>query len=157
MNTDAAGMDRTEIKRAYIASAAVAGGIVAAIVLYTVIVEVLVKMGHTPVLAPPASYAVKYALYLISVSAPFTLKFLEARLGGRKSSAGEALSALRGLAIVKAAVCELPAVAGLILFLLTGYRADFYMLAVFALALEIWHFPRLSRWEERLRGGFGRP
>lgn len=150
-------MKPEEIRQAYTVSAVVAAAIVGAIVFYTVIVEVLLRMGHSPFIAPPAAYAVKYAVYFISVSTLFTLKFIESRFGGKMNSPEETLSALRGLAIVKAAVCELPAVGGLILFLLTGYRADFYLLAVFALALEIWHFPRLPRWEERLRGEFGQP
>ena len=45
--------------------------------------------------------------------------------------------------------------AGLILFILTGYKADFYLLLVFSAGLEVYHFPRLSNWEEKLRTDFG--
>lgn len=148
-------MNAESLKKAYLVAAVASAGIIGAIVLYTIVVELLTHMGHKPPLVPPAAYAVKYAFYIVGASALVVLKLAGARLSARKASPEETLKALTTLALVKAAACEVPAVAGLVLFLLTGFRADFYMLVVFSLALEVYHFPRLGQWEERLRGDFG--
>ena len=148
-------MNEENIKRAYLGAALAAAGIVSAIVIYTVVVELLRMKGYAGALKPPAAYAVKYALYVIGASALVALKFAGAITARRRGTPEETLKALTADAIIKAALCETPAIAGLVMFLLTGYRADFYLLVVFALGLEIYHFPRLNAWRERLRGDFG--
>ena len=148
-------MTAEKMKKAYLAAAVAAGGITGAIVFYTVIAEAFRVMGHKPPLAPPAAYAVKYALYIIGLSALAVLKFSAGKFAEKKATPEETVKALTVQAMVKAGVCELPAVCGLIMFLLTGYRLDFYLLVIFSLGLEVYHFPRLALWEERLRGDFG--
>jgi hypothetical protein len=148
-------MESSELKTAYTAAAAVAAGITGTIFVYTVVVEALRAKGYAAPLHPPAAYALKYGLYIVGLTALPALKLAAAALGGAKPTRQEALRALATLAIVRAAVCEVPAIAGLLLFLLTGCRADFYALAVFSLVLEIYNFPRLQAWEEKLRGDFG--
>lgn len=148
-------MNAEKLKKAYMAAAVSVGGITGAIVFYTVAAEFLRSQGHNPPLQPPAAVAVKYALYLLAVSTLAVLKHAERNLNSKKATPEETVQALTVLALVRACLCELPAVAGLALFLLTGYRLDFYLLVVFSVGLEIYNFPRLSRWEERLRGDFG--
>jgi hypothetical protein len=48
-----------------------------------------------------------------------------------------------------------PALAGLVLFFLTGAYWDFYLLAAFSAALEVIFFPRYSRWEEKIASECG--
>jgi len=80
------------------------------------------------------------------------VKLAAARLAQKQPTPEAALKALTTGAIVTAALCEVPGIAALILLVLTGFYPDFYLLLAFSAALEAWHFPRLSRWEERLRG-----
>ena len=148
-------MNRTELRKKYLAAAITTGGIITAIFGYTVVVEALRHFNHKPPIAPPAAYALKYVFYIMGVSALAALKLAARVLDVKKPPPAETAALLTKLAITRAAVCELPAVSGLILFILTGYYADFYLLAVFALGLEIYHFPKLSAWEERVRGDFG--
>ncbi len=149
-------MNDQQLRKSYLAAVVAAAGIIVAIVFYAVLVELLRHLGHKPALVPPGAYAAKYALYLLSAVSVFLIKPAAARLAGTQSSPEAAVKALTAQAIITAALCELPAVCGLILFLLTGYRADFYLLLVFSAGLEIYHFPRLARWEERLRSDFSR-
>lgn len=51
-------------------------------------------------------------------------------------------------AIITAAICESPAILGLILFILSGIKRDFYFLLIISLFLLFMYFPRLSHWEE---------
>jgi hypothetical protein len=148
-------MTEGPLKRAYLAAAAAAAGITFFIVVYTLIVEALKARGYAAPLVPPASYALKYALYAVAVSALVIIKLAEVKLGGKKDSPEAGLRSITALAIIKAAAGEVPAVAGLLLFLLGGFRQDFYLLAVFSLGLEAYHFPRLAAWEEKLRADFG--
>lgn len=148
-------MTRELLKRSYLAAALSAAGIVGAIVLYAVVVEILARAGHRPPLQPPAAYAVKYAVYILSIASVFAVRFAAAGLDAPRATPEAAVKALTARAIVTAALCEVPAVAGLILFLLTGYKADFYLLLVFSAGLEVYHFPRLAAWEEKLRTDFG--
>ena len=148
-------MNSETIKKIYLAAALSSGAIIGMIVFYTVLAEILRRMGHNPPLHPPAAYAVKYVFYLLGVSTLVFIKLAERRLDSKKSTPQETVTALTILAVTRAAICEIPAIAGLIMFLLTGYRLDFYLLVVFSVGLEIYHFPRISQWEERLRGDFG--
>lgn len=148
-------MDKERLKKAYLSAAIAAAGIIAGIVFYTVVVEILNGMGHKPPLQAQAADAAKYALYCLGISALAVLKMAEIKLGGKKETPEATVKALTTLAIVRAALCELPAIAGLLIFLLTGKRLDFYLLVVFSVGLEIYNFPRLAQWEERIRGDFG--
>lgn len=149
-------MDRAALKKAYFTAAVVSAAITGAILVYAAVGEFLRHAGLKPLLQPPAAYAVKYALYFLAVSPLLALKFIAPRLAARRATPEETVKALTTGSIAAAALCEVPGVTGLILLLLTGGRQDFYLLLAFSAALEAWHFPRFSRWEERLRGDFGK-
>ena len=55
---------------------------------------------------------------------------------------------LQTASIVTFALCESVGVFGLVLFLVSGSSADFYLFLAFALGLFAFHFPRRDRWEE---------
>ena len=148
-------MKKGELKKAYLAAALACAGIITAIVFYTVVVEILRHIGHQPPLTGPAAYGLKYFFYITGALPLIVLKFVNSRLDVKKPSPEETARLLTLLAIIRAAVCEMPAVSGLVLFALTGCYWDFYLLALFSIALEIFNFPKLGAWEERLRGDFG--
>ncbi len=147
-------MDKNLLKKSYTAAAVAAAGITAAIFLYAVAAELLRHNGFRPPLTPPAAYAVKYALYILGLSVLPLLKLIT-RLDVKKTGPVETVKNLVLLAIMRAALSEIPAVCGLSMFFLTGAYTDFYLLLAFAVGLEIYHFPRLNAWEERIRGDFG--
>lgn len=144
-------MNKAALKKAYLTAALVSAAITMAIFFYGVVGEALLRMGFKPVLQPPASYAVKYLLYFIGLSPLLLVKLAGAKLAQKRPTPADAIKALTTGSIVTAALCELPGIAALILLLLTGSYPDFYLLLAFSAALEAYHFPRLSRWEERLR------
>ena len=146
-------MEKDLLKRSYPAAALAAAGITAAVLVYAVVVEALLRGGFRPPLAPPAAYAVKYGLYIMAAWTLWLLK-LVGRLDVKKPGPAETVRNLVLLALLRAAVAEVPALCGLMLFILTGAYADFYLLLVFALGLEIYNFPRLGAWEDRIRGEF---
>lgn len=143
------------VKRTYAAAAAIAAGVTAAVAVYAAVVELLYARAYRPPLPPQTAYALKYALYGVAASSLLVIRLAAKRLGARQPTPERTLGGLAALSVLKAAASELPAVAGLLLFLLGGFRADFYLLAVFSVGLELYNFPRLSAWQERLRSDFG--
>ena len=148
-------MNAEGLKKTWLAAAAASGGITAAIVLYTVLVEVLAARGYRAPLAQFGAGPFKYAFYALGAMALPAVKLAGRTAAAKLHTPEGTIRALAVSAIARAAAAELPAIAGLLLFLLAGLRADFYMLAVFAVGLELYHFPRLGAWEERLRADFG--
>lgn len=55
------------------------------------------------------------------------------------------------VSVVALAMCEGIAIYGVVLFMIGGYRADFYGFAAFSLVAFAIHFPRRSQWEEWAR------
>lgn len=147
-------MNKDLIKRSYTAAALAAAGITAALVIYAVLAELLRRNGFRPPLAPPGAYALKYALYVLGLAAVPLLKLAD-RFDVKKAGPEETLKSLVLLALVRAALAECPALCGFVLFVLTGFYTDFYLLLAFSAGLELYHFPRLGAWEERIRGDFG--
>lgn len=148
-------MNAEELKRSYTAAALPAAVITGSVVFYAVLVELLLNKGFKAILQPPPADMVKYGFYAFAASVLPLLKVAGLKLGAKKATREETVKALTTLAIVRAALCEIPVLAGFIICLLTGSRPDFYLLAVFAVGLEIYNFPRLSQWEERIRSDFG--
>ncbi len=60
---------------------------------------------------------------------------------------GRLLGRLKTAHIVGYAIAEIPAVLGLVLFLFTGDRMDFYLLGVFSILAMVLYYPKLNHWE----------
>jgi hypothetical protein len=64
----------------------------------------------------------------------------------------EELRRLQRAALVTIVLAEVPAVLGLILFLIAGRNIDFYLLLLVSIVLLFMYFPRQSAWEDWLQG-----
>jgi F0F1-type ATP synthase membrane subunit c/vacuolar-type H+-ATPase subunit K len=62
---------------------------------------------------------------------------------------------LRVATILTFALCEVPAILGLVLFLLGGSSKDFYSLALVSVAFMVLYFPRYRHWETWVLGTSG--
>ncbi len=62
-------------------------------------------------------------------------------------SADDLIGKLSRAAIVTLSICELPAVFGLVLYLVGRMYFDFYILLAFSLVLFFFYFPRYERWK----------
>lgn len=63
-----------------------------------------------------------------------------------------AIHRLQRVSVLTAVLSEVPGIGGLALFLLSGRNIDFYALVFASLVLIFIYFPRLSGWEEWLKG-----
>jgi hypothetical protein len=106
-----------------------------------------------PPLTGTTAAAARYALYFSGAAAVIAVKFtgplIDARLS--RGATAAALKTLTVKTVAAAALCEVPALAGFLLFFLTGGYWDFYLLAFCSLSMELFHFPRRGVWEEAAR------
>ena len=146
-------MDGSEdLRRTYRETAIVCGAMVASVLLYAVVVEVL--RTRLPAGGGGAGVNVdllRYAFYLLAAIEGLAIPFVRRAVEAGPAVRGILLARLRTGALVAAALAEAAAVKGLVRFLLAGRRLDFYLLAGWSLLLQLFHFPRYERWEEAAR------
>ena len=137
-------------------AALVAAVIVASLVVYLALVEVL-----KATLRPFRGFAeiadmqpVRYAAYGAAAAVVLLLLVLRPRLFKHRTGedSGAALARLQRAALLTMVLAEVPGVLGLVLFFIGGNAADFYKLLFASLVLAFIHFPRRGAWEEWLKG-----
>lgn len=125
--------------------------IIGSLIIYAIVVEIIRRQ-----FAPFTGFGgisdvsvIRYIFYGIVVINVFIIRVLR-NLILRKSSSDDTQNIIRNLlrsAVVTAALCEVPALLGLLLFLLVGSIRDFYQLAGLSFILVFLHFPRYGNWE----------
>ena len=138
------------VRRPFRETTIVCGAMVASVLIYAVVVEVLrARLPPGDGGAALIGDVLRYAFYFLAGGAGLAIPFARrpARFGRRRNE----VARLRTEALVAASLAEAPAVLGLVLYLLAGRRQDFYVLAVWSLLLHPFHLPRLERWEEAAR------
>jgi hypothetical protein len=125
------------------------------LIIYLLVVEI----GFRAVIVTPEGGraetfpSLRYVFYGIAVLLVLVVRRLPAWLlpGG---DAPEPLKSTRLLqaSVLTSALCEVPAILGLVIVLLTGSFRDFHYLLFFSLVLFVFHFPRRDYWES---GGEG--
>ncbi|HTY77796.1 MAG TPA: hypothetical protein VMI34_08265 [Candidatus Bathyarchaeia archaeon] len=140
------------LETAYRNAAITCGAILVSTLLYPVAV-VIVTLSQAPFegfAGQVLPAGVRVALWVAAAAVAGLIGMLRRALLGR-SPAGDAAAQARRLvstSLTVAALAELPAVLGLVLFMLSGMRADFYALLVLSLALQTIYFPRLDGWRQ---------
>jgi hypothetical protein len=143
---------RTHLRPASMVGAA----LVASLVIYLALVEVLraVLKPFTGLAAVSAPQPLRLAAFGASAAVILLILILRHRLPDRdpKEEAAAALGRLQRASLVLLVLGEIPAILGLGLFLALGNAVDFYILLFASLALTFIDFPRRAAWEEWLRG-----
>ena len=133
----------------------IATAIVASLVVYLGLVEVLraVYRPFRGFVTPSHIPQIRYAVFGAAVAVIVLIRVLRPRL--LRKAPGEdprtVLHRLQRAAIVTMVLGEVPGILGLGLFLLSGYNIDFYVLVFASLLLVFMYFPRRIAWEEWLR------
>ncbi len=139
------------LKKAHQIAFTLNAAIIGTLIIYAIVIEVIRRQ-----LAPFTGFGeisdisvVRYLFYGIVVIDVFVIRVLR-NLILRKSSSDDARSIIQKLfrsALITAALCEVPALLGLLFFLLAGSIRDFYQLAGLSFILVFLHFPRYGNWE----------
>jgi hypothetical protein len=142
---------REELKAPHRTASVIGIAIIASLFLYLVIVEVLrakMRRFHGLVQFPEVNM-LRYVFYGIAVIEVLATRFLQAILLRRApgDDARATIVKLARTAVVTLSLSEVPALLGLVLFLLGGLNKDFYALLAVSLVLVFMYFPRLGSWE----------
>lgn len=141
-----------DLKKAHQVALIMNAAIIGTLIIYAIVVEIIRRrfapftgFGEIPDITP-----VRYIFYGVVVVTIFVIRFLR-NMMLRKSSTDDEQSLIRKLlrsAVISAGLCEVPALLGLLIFLLAGSIRDFYQLAGLSFILVFLHFPRYGNWEE---------
>jgi hypothetical protein len=142
---------REELKTSHKTASVIGIAIIASLFLYLVIVEVLrAKMRRFHGLVQfPGVNMLRYVFYGIAVIEVLATRLLQGILLRRApgDDARATVVKLARTAVVTLSLSEVPALLGLVLFLLGGLNKDFYALLAVSLVLVFMYFPRLGSWE----------
>ena len=165
-----------DLRKTYRVAVIIGLAMMASLLVYTIIVGVFEQAAIPPPEGGAASGSQLEIVKFIMLGASIIVFFLIRPVNARMLAAGEArgahppaalrssaaasspLQRLTIAAIVTYALCEAPAVFGLVLFFIGRSSADFYLFLIISLFCFASHFPRYSQWEEwyRQQGGGGR-
>jgi hypothetical protein len=140
------------LKRVFRSTVIITGALIAGLFVYAVFVEI-VKSRLKPFagfLPQTPLQSLRYVFYGAAVGAVVLVR-LAAKTLTRRAPGEGALpfgQRLGRAAVVTAALAEIPAVLGFVLFILSGFSRDFYALLFASLFLEFIYFPRFKVWQD---------
>jgi F0F1-type ATP synthase membrane subunit c/vacuolar-type H+-ATPase subunit K len=158
-----------KLRAAYRVSVIIGLAIMASLLVYAILVGLFengsIALSDTPALSGSGLEIMKFALLGASAVIFFVIRFVNARLlnagGGRDqaidtrprpATGTEAeFGRLTTASIITYALCETPAIFGLVLYVLGRNSADFYLFLMASLFYFATNFPRFSQWEEWYR------
>ncbi len=132
-------------------NAAITCGAMAASTLFYAAVVAVISVSQAPFegfAGQSEASTLRIALWTVALLETGLIGFARRALLSRARPEGSAAQAGRLVttAVITAALAEVPAILGLVLFMLFGLRGDFYALFALSLGLEAIYFPRLDGW-----------
>lgn len=143
-----------DLKKAFASARFTGAAFVVCLFVYLVLVE-LVKSRVKPFVGF-ASIKDVQTLRIVLFAAAAALSVLNRVINGRFQKKGggadhaETVQTLFRTALISLTLAEMPAILGLVLFVLAGLDKDFYVLFFVSLVLIFMYFPRLKNWEAYL-------
>ncbi len=149
-----------DLRKAYRMTAFIGLAMIASLVVYAVVVDLIKKQnapfgGYAPM--PDAIVMLRYALLGVAAVEFFVIRLmnrlmLSGKVPLRNSPAtarfAPEVQRLVSSSVVTYALCESVAMYGLVLFLIQGNTGDFYLFLAVSLFYFIVTFPRYGNWEE---------
>ena len=145
-----------DIRRAHRSVLAVAITILSSLLVFLALGEII-RARFKPFvgfLAGDNPQTLRYIVYALAVVVVILIRFLRQALL-RRSPEDSRLTLLHRLSrasLITLVLGEVPALLGLMLFLVRGLNRDFYALIFVSLILIFMYFPRLASWNEWLKG-----
>lgn len=142
--------NEADLQREYRTTAVVAWAIGASLVVYTIIVE-LTKFRHHPFTGfSPRSVTPVKDVFLFAVLLVLVIirKVRSSILKKEKTDTRKmVLNKLKTAAIATFALCEIPAVMGLVIFFMGGLDKEYYILLTCSIVAMFVYFPRFRHWQ----------
>jgi len=148
---------REIIQRTHRISALIGYAVFGALLLYLILVELLkVKLapfhGLYPIQDMQTIKNLRYLFYGLSAASVILARLLQSLLLQKKpgDTPLDLLNKLHRTSLILVIMSELPAMFGLILFLIRGLTKDFYLLLGVSVVVLFIFFPRRQAWEQWL-------
>jgi F0F1-type ATP synthase membrane subunit c/vacuolar-type H+-ATPase subunit K len=162
-----------KLRAAYRVAVIIGLAMIASLLVYATIVGILEKGTveiHGTAMAGSQLELIKFVLLGLTVILFFVIRVFNTKFLNAEGEQGKMLdsrfrltpgvapefSRLTTTAIVTYALCEAPAIFGLVLFFIGRNSSDFYLFMLISLFFFAIHFPRFSQWEEWYRKQQGR-
>lgn len=127
----------------------IAVALAATLLVYAIIVEVLLRQGLI-VWAAPGTWldSLRFVFVFLAFADYFVMRYGQQKILVKKptDSRETLIAKLQVASLLSLILAELPAVFGLVLFLASGNRRDFYPLMIISLILLYVSFPRYAIW-----------
>jgi hypothetical protein len=145
----------SDLKRIFRTTAVTCGAVTAGLFVYVLVVE-FIKSRFGPFggfLSGFPLQSLRYVLYGAAVGSVIIVRFASKALtrilpGEGVLRSGQRLSRA---SVITAMLAEVPAVLGFVLFFLSGFTRDFYVLLFASLFLEFMYFPRFNVWQDLIK------
>ena len=142
----------TELKKSFQTAVIIAATMMATLAIYILVVEIFRShlKPFSGLITIDLGFMTRYIFYILAAVQVIILRVLRGFLL-KKSPGDDKAILIRKLfkaTIITFALCELPALLGLTLFLLSGLHQDFYILTAISLILMFMFFPRYANWAE---------
>jgi F0F1-type ATP synthase membrane subunit c/vacuolar-type H+-ATPase subunit K len=156
------GADPAGLRKAYRTTVTIGLAMMASLLVYAVVVEVIKNRnptfrGFSPLSADTFT-TLLYTLLTFAIVEFFVIRIVNKALLSAKNRAVQSAPAaapyaqLMSAAIVTFVLCETVAICGLVLFLIQGDTTDFYLFLMISLVYFTIYFPKYNKWEEWVRG-----
>jgi hypothetical protein len=146
-----------ELKEAYERSVNASWAMVAVLVLCPILVEIL-RMRDVSFtgFAPQSAGRIRDFVYGLAIILPLCIRSIRKAILKRNKSSDVPTLALkmRTATAVTVLAAEIPALLGLLMFLLGGVYREFYIALAYSLLVLFIYFPRQHHWEMLIRKGF---
>ena len=138
-----------KIKSTYQVSLYIHLGVMASLLIYIALVEIF-GMKLSPY-SDQSSYltSMRYIFYGITIVVIFAIRRITSlfKLRPITGKIEKNLRRMLRISIITSLLCEIPALLGLVYFLVKGIKKDFYYLVILSAVLLLLYFPRYSSWE----------
>ncbi len=149
------------LRKVYRTTVTIGLAMMAGLVVFAIVVELIKKQhaaftGYAP-LSADAFTTLRYTLLTFAAVEFFVIRMVNKAVLSAKApetrtaSAAAPFAQLMSAAIVTFALCESVALCGLVLFLIQGDTADFYLFLMISLGYFTVHFPKYAKWEAWVR------
>ncbi len=141
----------TDLQAAYRASVFITFSMLASLVVYAAVVQII-HLGDRAPVAPDTLKIVRLAVFVAGLAVFVAARVARRAMLRKKPTDGLEilLARLTRASVVTAALSEVPAVLGLAVRFIGGVRTDFYAMAVISLVMFAMYFPRISVWKDWL-------
>lgn len=143
--------NEVDLRKEYRISVIVAGAMATALLAYTGIVEIF-KLQHNPftgfspqTVTPVVKEFFLFSMLLVLVAIRKARSSILKK--EKKDSPKSLVNKLRIATIVTFALCEVPAIMGLIIFFLGGLDKEYYILLTCSMVAMFIYFPRYRHWQ----------